>query len=191
MNKINHKEKDLSLLFKTTNQKRIKEKYNISINTQKFILQMLWAQHDGQWYLKTKKELGYKIANDLNNKTLYSMGKIEARYILDALNIEKGSINTIPEILKIMNTIMDVCFPKIMKFNFFVNSDKEGVGIVKKCFIWDMVKKSKGEAEYTCACNFRHHGWLKGFGVDAEIIPVNRISEGNDVCEFKFILKTK
>ncbi|MHA1377416.1 MAG: hypothetical protein ACTSRG_03430 [Candidatus Helarchaeota archaeon] len=120
-------------MFKTTNQKRLKEKVDISLNTQKFILQMLWAQHDGQWYLKTKKDLGCRTANDLNNKALYSMGKIEARYILDALNIEKGSINTISEILKIMNTIMEVCFPKIMKFDFFVNSEVEGVGIVKKC----------------------------------------------------------
>ena len=32
-----------------------KEKYNLPLSSQIFILQMCWAQHDGQWFLKTKK----------------------------------------------------------------------------------------------------------------------------------------
>ncbi len=169
----------------------IKDRYKLSLNTQKFILQMCWAQHDGQWFLKSKKDFGIKEANDLNNKVLLSMGKIEARHILNALNIEKGSVNSIPKLFKIMNTFMDVIIPKVMRFKFVVDSDSEGRGIVKRCFIWKLVQKSKKESEYTCACNYRHRGWLKALGVNGEIKALKRVSEGDDYCEFKFTLNAK
>ncbi|MFW9874432.1 MAG: hypothetical protein ACFFG0_15105 [Candidatus Thorarchaeota archaeon] len=35
----------------------LKDKYLIALETQKFILQMCWAQHDGQWFLKSKKKV--------------------------------------------------------------------------------------------------------------------------------------
>ncbi|NHI94841.1 MAG: hypothetical protein EAX96_20295 [Candidatus Lokiarchaeota archaeon] len=178
----------LSKNFEINHSIKINERYKLSIDTQKFILQMCWAQHDSQWFLKSKKEFGIEDGNRLNQQVLKSMGKIEARHILNALGIERGSVHSMTEIFKIMNTIMDTLFPKIMKFDFIVNSEMEGLGIVKKCFIWNMVKKSKGEAEYTCACNFRHNGWLEALGVQGEIIPLKRISLGDEICEFKFRL---
>jgi len=48
---------------KVSEKKIIKEKYDINLNTQKFILQMCWAQHDGQWFLKSKRKYGMKEAN--------------------------------------------------------------------------------------------------------------------------------
>ena len=168
---------------------KIKDKYKLSLNTQKFLLQMCWAQHDAQWFLKTKKEYGIEEGNHLNQTVLKSMGKIEARHVLNALGIEKGSDKTMTETFKIMNTIMDAYFPKIMKFKFIINSETEGLGIVKKCFIWDMVKKSKGESEYVCACNFRHYGWLEALGINGKIIPISRIPDGDKICEFKFVLE--
>ena len=174
---------------KKVSEKKIKkEKYDINLNTQKFILQMCWAQHDGQWFLKSKRKYGMKEANELNNRVIFSMGKIEARHILSALGIKKGSIKSIPEMIKIINTFMDVIIPKIMKFKFYAHSKNEGVGIVEKCFIWKEVQKSKEASEYVCACHHRHRGWLDAMGVDGEIIPVKRFSNGDDRCEFKFIL---
>lgn len=170
--------------------KEIKDKYKLSLETQKFILQMCWAQHDSQWFLKGKKELGIQAANQLNQKVISSMGKIEARHVLTGLNIQPGSIKTIPEIFKIMNTLMDLIIPKVMKFRFLVQSETEGFGIVEKCFIWNMVQKSKAESEYTCACNFRHRGWLAAMGVQGEIIPLKLISKGDKICQFQFILSS-
>lgn len=168
----------------------VKEKYKMSLETQKFILQMCWAQHDGQWFLKAKKEFGIQAANQLNQKVLLSMGKIEARHVLTGLNIQPGSIKSIVQIFKIMNTFMDLFFPEIMKFRFLVLSETEGFGIVEKCFIWNMVQKSKAEGEYTCACNFRHRGWLEAMGVQGEIIPLKLISKGDKICQFKFVLNS-
>ena len=76
-----------------------------------------------------------------------------------------------------------------MKFKFFFNSEKEGSGIVEKCYIWKEVEKSKEASEYECACNFRHQGWLQALGVNGKIVPLKRISEGDEVCEFNFILE--
>ncbi|MFX0002348.1 MAG: hypothetical protein ACFFAA_00410 [Promethearchaeota archaeon] len=167
----------------------LKDKYSIPLETQKFILQMCWAQHDGQWFLKSKKKYGIKEANQLNEIVIFSMGKIEARYIIDALGIKKGSIHTISEIFKIMNTFMDVIIPKVMNFKFLVHSESEGLALVEKCFIWKEVEKSKESSEYKCACNFRHKGWLEAMGVIGEIVPLERISNGDKICKFKFILK--
>ena len=38
------------------NKNRVKDKYEIPLSTQKFILQMCMAQWDGQWYLKSKNK---------------------------------------------------------------------------------------------------------------------------------------
>ena len=149
---------------------------------------MCWAQHDGQWSLKSKSTFGIEEGNKLNQRVIFSMGKIEAKHILSALGIRRGTVKTIPEIFKIMNTFMDVIIPKIMKFQFIVDSQKEGRGIVIKCFIWEEVKKSKKEKEYYCACNFRHRAWLEALDVDGEVIPLNRFPDGDNLCEFKFVL---
>ncbi len=165
-----------------------KEKYDLSPSNRIFILQMCWAQHDGQWFLKTSRKHDYKEANHLNQEVLFAIAKIEARYVLNALNIKRESIKSIQEISKIIITLMDVLFPKIMKMKHIIESDTIGYGIVKKCFIWDQVKKANVENEYECACFVRYRGWLKAMGVDANIIPLFRFPDGDDFCKFKFIL---
>ncbi len=170
-------------------RKKIKEKYEIPLATQRFLLQLCWARHDGQWFLKSKKKYGIKEANELNQNVIYSMGKIEARHILDALGIKKGEISTIPEVFKIINTLMEVLIPKVMKFRFFALSDHEGDAFVDKCFIWKEVQKSKEPIEYECACNFRHRGWLDAMGVNGKIVALKRFSNGDNMCKFKFILE--
>ena len=167
---------------------KLKEKYKIPLETQKFILQMCWAQHDGQWFLKSKKEYGIEEANQLNQKVVFSIGKIEAKHILNALGIKKGTIKSISELFKLINTFMDVIIPKIMKFKFIVHSKNEGVAIVNKCFIWKEVEKSKEASEYKCACNFRHRGWLEAMGVNGDIVPLKLISNGDNMCKFKFVM---
>ncbi|MFX1589511.1 MAG: DUF6125 family protein [Promethearchaeota archaeon] len=164
----------------------IKEKYEISLKTQKFILQMCWAQHDGQWFLKSKRRFGIETANNLNKEVIRSMGRIEARHILNALGIHKGDIKSIPQLFKIFNTFMEVLIPKVMKFKFFTKSENEGFAIVEKCFIWKEVQKSKKEGEYVCACNSRHRGWLEAIDINGEIIAEKRISKGDNICKFCF-----
>jgi len=170
-------------------EERIKGKYEIPLATQKFILQMCMAQWDGQWYLKSKKRCGIEDANELNQRVVFSIGKIEAQHILNSLGIKRGDINTVSEMFKMMNTFMDVLIPKVMKFKFFANSKMEGIAIVDKCFIWKEVQKSKDVSDYECACNFRHRGWLEAMGVNGKIIALKRFSNGDDMCKFKFTLK--
>jgi hypothetical protein len=166
----------------------VEDKFDISMDVQKFILQVCWAQHDAQWFLKSKRKFEIEKANELNQEVLFSMGKIEARHVLNALNIQKYSVKSILNIFKIMNTFMYVFFPEVMEFRLISLSESEGVGVVYKCYIWEEVKRSKGEAEYKCACNARHRGWLEALGVKAKILPVKRLPDGDDSCEFRFIL---
>ena len=171
------------------NERRIKEKYHIPLATQKFILQMSMAQWDGQWYLKSKKRYGIEEANELNQTVVFSIGKIEAQHILNSLGIKKGDIKKVSEMFKMMNTIMDVLIPKVMKFKFVAHSENEGIAFVDKCFIWKEVQKSKEPTDYVCVCNFRHRGWLEAMGVNGKIIPLKRFSNGDNCCEFKFIIE--
>jgi hypothetical protein len=175
--------------YKNNPKSVIKEKYDISLETQRFVLQMTMAQWDGQWYLKSKKRYGFEEANELNQRVVFSIGKIEVRHILRALGIKKGDIATVPEMFKIMNTIMDVLIPKVMKFKFIAQSENEGLAYVDKCFIWKEVQKSKEPTDYVCACNYRHRGWLEGMGINGKIIAVKRFSNGDNCCEFKFVLE--
>jgi hypothetical protein len=165
------------------------DRYDIPADVQKFILQLCWAQHDAQWFLKSKRKYGIERANEMNQEVVFSIGKIEARHVLNALSIPENESKSIPEIFKIFNTFMHVFFPEIMEFVMVAVSEMEGVGIVNKCHIWEEVKKSKGESEYMCACNFRHRGWLEAMGAKGKILPVKRIPDGDDACEFRFILQ--
>jgi len=178
--KANELEKTISI---------IEDKFEIPLQTQKLILQICWAQHDAQWFLKSKKKYGSSDGNLLNQEVIYSMGKIEARHVLNALGMSKEIISSIPEIFKVMNTLMDVLFPPLMKFRFVVLSEKEGLGIVEKCFIWEEVKKSKGESEYQCACNARHRGWLAATCSGGQIIINKLIPKGDAICEFRFVMQ--
>ncbi|MCK4284783.1 MAG: hypothetical protein KAX18_01220, partial [Candidatus Lokiarchaeota archaeon] len=67
-------------------------------------------------------------------------------------------------------------------------SDKEGDGIIKKCFIWEEVKKSKKENEYSCACMFRHRGWLDALGIACDLNAIKRFPDGDNECILKFII---
>jgi len=100
---------------KFRDKRKIKEKFDIPLATQKFVLQMSMAQWDGQWYLKSKKKYGIKEANKLNQNVVFSMGKIEARHILNALGIKVGTVNSMAKIFKIFNTFMDLLIPKVMR----------------------------------------------------------------------------
>lgn len=167
----------------------IDERFDIPLEAQKFVLQLCWAQHDAQWFLKSKRRLGIEAANELNQEVISSMGKIEARHILNTAGIPQDAVKSIPQIFKVMNTFMHVIVPEVMKFEMTAVSDTEGVGIVDKCYVWEEVRRSRGEAEYTCACNHRHRGWLEAMGVKGKILPVSRISDGDERCEFRFILQ--
>jgi hypothetical protein len=165
------------------------ERYEIPMEAQKFILQLCWARHDAQWFLKSKRKFGVEHANGLNREVIFSMGKIEARHVLSALNIPKYEIKTIPDAFKLINTFMHVFVPEIMEFEMVHISDTEGVGLVRKCYVWEEVRRAKGEAEYICACNDRHRGWLEAMELKGKILPVKRIPDGDDSCEFRFILQ--
>lgn len=164
------------------------ERYDLPPEVQKFILQLCWAQHDAQWFLKSKRRYGIKEANETNQEVIFSMGKIEARHILNALNIEKHTVKSIYDVFKLINTFMHVFVPEIMEFQMVLVSETEGVGIVNRCYVWEEVKRAKGEAEYICACNVRHRGWLEAMDVNGKILSVKRVPDGDDSCEFRFIL---
>ncbi|MFX1397954.1 MAG: DUF6125 family protein [Promethearchaeota archaeon] len=165
----------------------VKDKYELPFETQKFLLQVCWVQHDGQWFLKTKDKFGKDVVNEINLKTTNSIGKIEAKHVLNALNIKKGSIKNIPELFKTINTFMDIFIP-ITNLSLFIHSFNKGVGRIKKCVAWDNVKNSKGEKDYECSCLYRYRGWMEAMGVSGEIITKKRLSDGDNECIFEFNL---
>ena len=72
-----------------------------------------------------KQVFGIEKTNNLNRDVIRSMGKIEARHIMNSLGIHKGDIKSIPGIFKLFNTFMDVLIPKVMKFKFYIESPSE------------------------------------------------------------------
>jgi hypothetical protein len=179
----------LKMSSQTETATAIDDRFDIPLETQKLVLQLCWAQHDAQWFLKSKRRLGIEGANELNQEVITSMGRIEARHIMNALGIPRDAVRSIPEVFRMMNTFMHVIAPEIMQFDMVAVNEAGGVGLVDKCYVWEEVRRSKGESEYTCACNHRHRGWLEAMGFRGKILPVSRISDGDERCEFRFILQ--
>ena len=170
-------------------KKKFKDKYELSLDSQKFILQMCWAQHDGQWFLKTTKKFGFEVANELNQTVIKSMGKITSRYILNALGIKKGELKSSYEISKFINTVLDLVHPKpFLKYEIEILSDREFFARVKKCLIWDLVRKAGNESDYTCCCDMRMRAWLAPLGFNIDVFVLKRLPDGDKMCESKVVI---
>ena len=76
----------------------------------------------------------------------------------------------------------------MMKYEYEILSDTEVLWRVKKCLIWDLVKKAGNESDYACCCDMRLSAWLVSLGVSIEEFPIKRFPDGDNMCEFKFIV---
>lgn len=145
------------------------------------ILKENWFSHDGRWFLKVAQELGFDVANRLNQIVIRSMGKTEAKRFLKESNF--GEVKKIEDLLYIFNEGCRLYYPKEHEYEFKIIDKNTILGIVTKCIAFDGVKKAGVTDFYQCGCMTRHGAWLEAFGLDGEAFIRKSMMKGDNVCE--------
>jgi hypothetical protein len=145
------------------------------------ILKENWFSHDGRWFLKVAQELGFDVANRLNQIVARSMGKTEAKRFLIESNF--GEVKKIEDLQYLFTEGCRLYYPKEHEFEFKIMDKNAILGIVTRCVAFDAVKKAGATDLYQCSCATRHGAWLEAFGLDGEAFIRKSMMKGDDICE--------
>ena len=145
------------------------------------ILKENWFSHDGRWFLKVAQELGFDVANRLNQIVARSMGKTEAKRFLKESNF--GEVKKIEDLQYIFTEGCRLYYPKEHEFEFKIVDKNTILGKVTTCIAFDAAKKAGVTDVYQCGCMARHGAWLEAFGLDGEAFIRKSMLKGDDFCE--------
>jgi hypothetical protein len=159
----------------------MRTKVKLTSDRREKILKDNWFSHDGRWFLKVAQELGFDVANRLNQIVAKSMGKTEAKRFLIESNF--GEVKNIEDLQYIFTEGCRLYYPKEHEFEFKIVDKNTLVGIVTRCIAFDAVKKTGTTDVYQCSCVIRHGAWLEAFGLDGEAFIRKSMMKGDNVCE--------
>ncbi len=147
------------------------------------LLRDLWVAHDGRWFLTAAAELGFEVANKLNQAVLKSMGKKEARELMTRTGTEIANAGDFKAFLEMAAPLY---WPEAHVYRI---DDPEGdmmVGHVIHCYVWENVNKAGATSFYRCAAPLRFRAWLEGLGIPGEVIGTKECDTCNGSCEISF-----
>jgi len=147
------------------------------------LLRDLWIAHDGRWFLRAVQEWGFDTANRVNQAIIRSMGKKEAKELMDRTGAQIADIGDIVEIIKMGG---EIYWPEEHEYEIKISGDSLIIGRVLRCYVWENVNKAGGLLSYRCAAPTRFSGWVDAFGVPGEVIASKDCDECNGSCEINF-----
>jgi hypothetical protein len=147
------------------------------------LLRDLWVAHDGRWFLRATQEWGFETANRVNQAIIRSMGKKEAKELMDRTGAQIADIGDIVEIIRMGG---EIYWPEEHKYEIKASGDSLILGRVLRCYVWENVNKAGGLLSYHCAAPTRFRGWVDAFGVPGEVIASKDCDECNGSCEISF-----
>ena len=143
-----------------------------------------WHAHDARWFLKVGVECGFDVANKLNIATVKSMGKTEMKRLLEAMQI--GGAENAGDFAKLAAIACETFFsPQMLEAETTANGVDFMKAIIRKCFVFEEVKKAGMTGIYECACGCRHEGWLEGCGLEGEVKILRSMMKGAPFCEIE------
>ena len=146
------------------------------------ILRDNWHSHDARWFLKVSQELGFDVANRLNQITLRSHNKTDLKRILQAIDCRE--IENANDIAMIFEIGADFYFPRpILESEIKAKSTDSVVITVRRCPIFEEVNKAGIIGLYECTCWIRFESWLEVCGFDGEVKIQTSMMRGDSICE--------
>ncbi len=147
------------------------------------LLRDLWVAHDGQWFLKTAGEYGFGIANKMNMIVVKSMGRKEAKELMDRTGSRIASVDDAVQFLRMGS---DLYWPEEHEAEIEAMADGTVVGRILHCFVWANVNRGGGVKYYQCAAPTRFEGWVEAMGVPAEVKGSGECATCNGSCVISF-----
>ena len=148
------------------------------------ILRDIWIAHDGRWFIKTASEQGFDVATKLNLAVQKSFGKTEMK----RLRREFGGveIKNIDDLHRFLVIASDVYCPVEHKYEYNVIDENNLSVKILQCYVHFNVSLAGTTKIHKCAGKTRFEAWLKGLGLDGEIINPAETATCGGQCEFIF-----
>jgi hypothetical protein len=146
------------------------------------ILRDNWHSHDARWFLKVSQELGFDVANRLNQVTLRSHNKTDLKRILQA--VEFKEIENINDAIMIFEIAADLYFPRpMLEIEIKATSTDSAAITITKCPTFEEVKKAEIIGLYECTCWIRVESWLDVCDLDGQVKIQRSMMQGDSICE--------
>jgi hypothetical protein len=146
----------------------------LSDEKEKELLRRCWYSHDARWYMAVADEFGLEAANRLNKRVCRALGKAEMRRLVRALGI--GAPTTVQELVQVIEVgFRFFVTPPLTQAEFRVVDGHSYEAWMKRCFIYDNVRKAGIAPSYACAAFDRIQGWHEALGVPMAEEPPARL----------------
>ncbi|MGA8848297.1 MAG: DUF6125 family protein [Dehalococcoidia bacterium] len=148
------------------------------------LLRNIWLLHDGRWFLKSIAKFGFDTATELNLEVVESIGKTEMKQLIAETDF--GEIRNIEDLKALVELAAPLYFPPEHKYEIRVIDDNMLLGRVLECYVHQMVSKAGTTELHQCAARLRFESWLKGLGLNGEVINEKNTNNCNGTCEIIF-----
>jgi hypothetical protein len=140
-----------------TKERKMPTRAELSPTEREKLLRDLWVAHDGRWFLTAAAELGFEVANKLNQAVLKSMGKKEARELMTRTGTKIANAGDFKAFLEMAAPLY---WPEGHVTGYTGGSNMM-VRQVIHCYVWENVNKAGATSFYRCAAPLRFRAWLE------------------------------
>jgi hypothetical protein len=151
------------------------------------LLRNIWLLHDGRWFLKSIMQFGFDTATKLNLEVVESIGKAEMKQLIAEAGF--GEIKNIEDLKALIELAAPLYFPKEHKYELEIIDENTLLGRVLECYVYQMVGKAGTTEIHQCAGKLRFQSWLKGLGLNGEVINEKNTNNCNGTCDIFFKIK--
>jgi hypothetical protein len=148
------------------------------------LLRSIWLLHDGRWFLKSIVQFGFDTATKLNLDVVESIGKTEMKQLIAETGF--GEIRNIEDLKALIEIAAPLYFPPEHKYEIKVIDDNTLLGRVLECYVHKMVSKAGTADIHQCASRLRFESWLKGLGLNGQVINEKNTNNCNGTCDIFF-----
>ena len=151
------------------------------------LLRNIGLLHDGRWFLKSVMQSGFDTATRLNLEVVESIGKTEMKQLIAETGF--GDIKKIDNLKALIELAAPLYFPPEHKYELEIIDDNTLLGRVLECYVYQMVSKAGTREIHQCAGKLRFQSWLKGLGLNGEVINEKNTNICNGTCDIFFKIK--
>lgn len=148
------------------------------------LLRNIWLLHDGRWFLKSIVKFGFDTATELNLEVVESIGKTEMKQLIAETGF--AEIKNVDDLKALLELAAPLYFPPEHKYEIKVIDNKTLLGRVLECYVHRMVSKAGTTEIHQCAARLRFDSWLKGLGLNGEVINEKNTNNCNGKCDIFF-----
>jgi hypothetical protein len=148
------------------------------------LLRNIWLLHDGRWFLKSVMQFGFDAGTKLNLEVVESIGKTEMKQLVAEAGF--GEIKNIEDLKALIELAAPLYFPPEHKYELKIIDDNTLLGRVLECYVHQMVSKAGTTEIHQCAGRLRFESWLKGLGLNGEVVNEKNTNNCNGTCDIFF-----